>query len=174
MSRGKNQEPGAKKEGEVIDVSFKPGKSKYSDKIIEESPSQKISRDQEDFLKRVGRQIEQDRKDLGPIDTKEEGITFSVPEEGIFNQKTSIDEVTDMLTKNPFRRGGGLDLTTGMTRTAARVVLDRYGIKVPDRADAIDVFEENFGGDALMDLKDVADELIEKEQMFMTLEAWRL
>ena len=40
-----------------------------------------------------------------------------------------------MLTKNPFRRGGGLDLTTGMTRTAARVVLDRNGIKVPDRAD---------------------------------------
>ena len=69
-----------------------------------------------------------------------------------------------MLTKNPFRRGGGLDLTTGMTRTAARVILDRNGIKVPDRADAIDVFEENFGGDALMDLKDVADELIEKEQ----------
>ena len=125
----------------------------------------KTSRDQDDFLQRVGKQVEQDRKDLGPIDTKEEGITFSVPEKGIFNQKTSIDEVTDMLTKNPFRRGGGLDLTTGMTRTAARVVLDRYGIKVPDKGDAIDVFEENFGGDALMDLKDVADELIEKEQM---------
>ena len=28
------------KEGEVIEVSFKPGKSKYSDKVIEESPSQ--------------------------------------------------------------------------------------------------------------------------------------
>ena len=67
--------------------------------------------------------------------------------------------------KNPRRPGGGLDPLTGMTRTAARVVLDRYGIKVPDRGDAIDVFEENFGGDALMDLKDVADELVEKEQM---------
>ena len=123
-----------RKEGEVIEASFKPGRDKTG-KVVEESPSQK------------------------------EGITFSVPEKGIFNQKTSIDEVTDMLTKNPFRKGGGLDLTTGMTRTAARVVLDRYGIKVPDRGDAIDVFEENFGGDALMDLKDVADELIEKEQM---------
>ena len=67
--------------------------------------------------------------------------------------------------QNPRRPGGGLDPLTGMTRTAARVVLDRYGIKIPDRADAIDIFEENFGGDALMDLKDVADELIEKEQM---------
>ena len=165
MSRGKNQEPGAKKEGEVIDVSFKPGKSKYSDKIIEESPSQKISRDQEDFLKRVGRQIEQDRKDLGPIDTKEEGITFSVPEEGIFNQKTSLEEVTNMLTKNPFRSGGGLDPVEGMTRTAARVVLGRKNIKVPEKADPIDIFEENFGGDALMDLRQAGEELLEKEQM---------
>ena len=70
-----------KKEGEVVDF--------------------KTSKDQDNFLQRVGRQIEQDRKDLGPIDTKEEGITFSVPEKGIFNQKTSIDEVTEMLTKNP-------------------------------------------------------------------------
>ena len=50
-----------------------------------------------------------------------------------------------------------------MTRTAARVVLGRKGIKIPDRSDPIDVFEENFGGDALMDLKNVAEELVEKE-----------
>jgi hypothetical protein len=94
---------------------------------------------------------------------QDEGITFSVPEKGIFNQKTSIDEVTEMLTKNPFRPGGGLDAVEGMTRTAARVVLGRRGIKIPDRADPIDVFEENFGGDALMDLKNVGEELLEKE-----------
>ncbi len=110
------QAPGIKykKEGEVIDVSFKPGKSKYSDKVIEESPSQASG---------VG-----------------------------------LDSL-----KNPFRPGGGLDPLEGMTRTAARVVLNRRGIKIPDKADAIDVFEENFGGDALMDLKNVADELLEKE-----------
>ena len=65
--------------------------------------------------------------------------------------------------KNPFRTGGGLDPLEGMTRTAARVVLNRRGIDIPERADAIDIFEENFGGDALMDLKNVADELLEKE-----------
>ena len=132
------QAPGIKKqkEGEVIEVSFKPGRDKKGN-IVEESPSQKARR--------------------------EEGITFSVPEKGIFNQKTSIDEVTEMLTKNPFRPGGGLDAVEGMTRTAARVVLNRRGIKIPDRADPIDVFEENFGGDALMDLKNVGEELLEKE-----------
>jgi hypothetical protein len=110
------QDPGIKKqkEGEVIEVSFKPGKSKYSDKVIEESPSQASG---------VGLES----------------------------------------LKNPFRTGGGLDPLEGMTRTAARVVLNRRGIKIPDRADAIDVFEENFGGDALMDLKNVAEELVEKE-----------
>ena len=102
-----------RKEGEVIEASFKPGRDKTG-KVVEESESQRL------------------------------GLA------GL---------------KNPRRPGGGLDPLTGMTRTAARVVLDRYGIKVPDRGDAIDVFEENFGGDALMDLKDVADELIEKEQM---------
>ena len=66
---------------------------------------------------------------------------------------------------NPYRMGGGLDPVEGMTRTAARVVLGRKGIKIPERADPIDVFEENFGGDALMDLRQAGEELVEKEQM---------
>jgi hypothetical protein len=111
------QDPGIRKqkEGEVIDVSFKPGKSKYRDKEIEESPSQASG-------------------------------------------AAGLESL-----KNPFRTGGGLDPLEGMTRTAARVVLGRKGIKIPDRSDPIDVFEENFGGDALMDLKNVAEELVEKE-----------
>jgi len=59
----------------------------------------------------------------------------------------------------------GMDLTTGLTRTAARKILDRAGIKVPDKADPIEVFEKNFGGDALMDVKNVAEEMIEIESM---------
>ena len=39
FARGKKQEPGAKKEGEVIEASFKPGKDKYG-KVVEKSPSQ--------------------------------------------------------------------------------------------------------------------------------------
>jgi len=111
------QAPGIRKqkEGEVIEVSFKPGKSKYRDKEIEESPSQASG-------------------------------------------AAGLESL-----KNPFRPGGGLDAVEGMTRTAARVVLGRRGIKIPDRADPIDVFEENFGGDALMDLKNVGEELLEKE-----------
>jgi hypothetical protein len=107
------QDPGIRKqkEGEVIEVSFKPGRDKKGN-VVEESESQRLG--------------------LASL-------------------------------KNPRRPGGGLDPLEGMTRTAARVVLNRRGIKIPDRADAIDVFEENFGGDALMDLKNVAEELVEKE-----------
>jgi len=59
----------------------------------------------------------------------------------------------------------GMDLTTGLTRTSVRKILDRAGIKVPDKVDPIEVFEKNFGGDALMDVKDVAEEMIELERM---------
>ena len=59
----------------------------------------------------------------------------------------------------------GMDLATGLTRTAARKILDRAGIQVPDKTDAIDVFVQEFGADALMDVKNVAEEMIELESM---------
>ena len=59
----------------------------------------------------------------------------------------------------------GMDLVTGLTRTAVRKILDRAGIQVPDKVDAIDVFVKEFGADPLMDVKDVAEEMIELERM---------
>lgn len=59
----------------------------------------------------------------------------------------------------------GMDLATGLTRTAARKILDRAGIQVPEKADAIDVFVKEFGADPLMDVKNVAEEMIELERM---------
>jgi len=59
----------------------------------------------------------------------------------------------------------GMDLATGLTRTAARKILDRAGIQVPDKVDAIDVFVKEFGADPLMDVKNVAEEMIELERM---------
>jgi hypothetical protein len=59
----------------------------------------------------------------------------------------------------------GMDLVTGLTRTAARKILDRAGIQVPDKVDAIEVFVKEFGGDVLIDVKNVAEEMIELERM---------
>jgi hypothetical protein len=36
----------------------------------------------------------------------------------------------------------GMDLTTGLTRTSVRKILDRAGIQVPDKVDPIEVFEK--------------------------------
>ena len=59
----------------------------------------------------------------------------------------------------------GMDLATGLTRTAARKILDRAGIQVPDKVDAIEVFVKEFGGESLIDVKNVAEEMIELERM---------
>ena len=59
----------------------------------------------------------------------------------------------------------GMDLATGLTRTAARKILDKAGIQVPEKADAIDIFVKEFGADPLMDVKNVAEEMIELERM---------
>jgi hypothetical protein len=59
----------------------------------------------------------------------------------------------------------GMNLTTGLTRTAVRKILDRAGIQVPDKVDAIEVFVKEFGGESLIDVKNVAEEMIELERM---------
>jgi hypothetical protein len=59
----------------------------------------------------------------------------------------------------------GMDLTTGLTRTAVRKILDKAGIQVPDKVDAIEVFVKEFGGESLIDVKNVAEEMIELERM---------
>jgi hypothetical protein len=72
--------------------------------------------------------------------------------------ETSIETLKQM--KQP-----GMDLATGLTRTAARKILDKAGIQVPDKVDAIEVFVKEFGGESLIDVKNVAEEMIELERM---------
>jgi len=72
-----------------------------------------------------------------------------------------LEKGADILRE--FKRPG-MDLTTGMARTAARVILDNAGIKIPEKVDPLEAIAQEFGADVLMDLRDVADELIEKER----------
>ena len=171
-----------KPEGEVIDVSFKPGVDKRG-KVVEESPSQAsgTSIDQEDFLSRIRRRIQKDREEsqragLGKLIDETEGIEFSIPSQGIIRQKGTADEIMNYLSTNPYRKGGPLDPNTGMTRTAARDILrrllDEGKITIPDErerdaiakgyqggVDPIVVFEKVFGRENLQDLSELADEM---------------
>ena len=67
------------------------------------------------------------------------------------------------LPKNPRRPGGPLDPVTGITRTIARRILDKKGVKIDRREDPIDIFLNNFGVGAGTDIQNLADEIVEAE-----------
>jgi len=67
--------------------------------------------------------------------------------------------------KNPRRPGGPLDPVTGVTRTIARRILDRKGIKINKGDDPIDLFINNFGIEVGTDIQNLADDIVEAEQM---------
>jgi len=79
-------------------------------------------------------------------------------------KKETTPQASGVEPVNPYRPKKGLDPVEGLTRTIARSILNKKGIQVPERADPITVLEDNFGGDVLMDAKDVAEELIELER----------
>jgi len=72
-------------------------------------------------------------------------------------------KVEDM--KNPFKPKAGLNLAEGITRTSVRTILDKSGIKVPDKADPIEIFRKVYGQDSLGDVANISEELIELERM---------
>ena len=79
------------------------------------------------------------------------------PEKG---RKLDVNEFFDMMSKNLARKGGALDPATGITRAGARLVLEKNNIKIESK-DPLDLFRENFGQDALIDLNNVSEELLE-------------
>jgi|TARA_R100000479_G_C6344174_1_gene186522 hypothetical protein len=80
-----------------------------------------------------------------------------------------FDDIFKAMMKDPFiiknidelrRPGGALDPATGITRAGARLVLEKNNIKIGSK-DPLDLFRENFGQDALIDLNNVSEELLE-------------
>ena len=142
--------------GEVIEASFKPGMDKRG-RVVEESPSQASGIMGE--IEASGKRLEGAVNRMSEIQ-KEIDAMYKPKETSPLMERLEGGIETLKQMKQP-----GMDLTTGLTRTSVRKILDRAGIQVPDRVDPIEVFEKNFGGDALMDVKDVAEEMIELERM---------
>lgn len=96
-------------------------------------------------------------------------IPFPKKKEGIMSTKESspmmknLEDVVNTLQKNPRRPGGGLDMTTGLTRALARRILEKKGINFTGK-DPLDAFSEIFG-DSIIDVKNLAEEMIEIDQM---------
>ena len=70
---------------------------------------------------------------------------------------------------NPRRPGGSLDPVIGLTRGLARKILDRKGIEI-GKKDPIDVFTDTFG-EAITDVKNLADDMVEAEEMGRNLKS---
>ena len=98
-----------------------------------------------------------------PFVKKTEGIeTLDVPTE----QKPSDTDLTRLgieNLKNPRRPGGPLDPVVGITRTIARRILDKKGIKIDRREDPLDIFANNFGIGAGTDIQNLGEEIAEAE-----------
>jgi hypothetical protein len=77
------------------------------------------------------------------------------------DSKENIMGAIDKL-KNPRRPGGPLDPAIGVTRTLARRVLEKRGIEI-GKKDPINVFNDTFG-EAIVDLKNLGEEMIEADQ----------
>ena len=60
------------------------------------------------------------------------------------------------------------NVSTGLTRTIAREILGKKGIELPKGTDAIELFKQKFGQDILIDINDLAEELIEMDRRGIT------
>ena len=128
-----------KKEGEVIEASFKPGMDKRG-KIVEESPSQASGIMKTDEASPLMKNIEDVKQNIKGM-SENSPKTFGMPEE----QRNALGYPNRMIE--------------GIVRTAAREILSKKGIDV-SKADPIDTFADLFGVNALERLEDVSDELL--------------
>ena len=99
---------------------------------------------------------------LKPKETPDQASGIMATEEATTPLMQNLEKGVETLKamKKP-----GMDLSVGLTRTAVRKILDREGIQIPDKVDPIDFFTQKYGADILMDVKNVAEEMIELEQM---------
>ena len=129
-----------------------------------------------DLLKR---QIEQVFKPGKPAPKPGEGGITSIknaPKKETPDQASGImatEEATTPLMKNLEKgvetlkamKKPGMDLATGLTKTAVRSILGKKGIKVPEKVDPTEIFIKEFGADVLSDVQNVAEEMIELQRM---------
>ena len=135
--------------------------------------------------KQIERIFEQAKKPVVGKPGKKEGVVIPMVKEGAkktegietldeFNL-TKDDPLGDLekivkgegetgLPKNPRRPGGPLDPVQGFTRTIARRILDKKGIKIDRREDPLDIFLNNFGIGAGTDIQNLGEEIAEAEK----------
>jgi hypothetical protein len=109
--------------GEVIEASFKPGMDKRG-RVVEESPSQASGIMSK--IEESGKKLEGAANRMSEIQKEIDAMYKPKPDTSPLMERLEGGIETLKQMKQP-----GMDLTTGLTRTSVRKILDRAGIQVP-------------------------------------------
>ena len=88
-----------------------------------------------------------------------------IDEQGIKSIETEQSQLMKGLEDKVKNLQNVENISTGLTRTIAREILFKRGIDVPKGRDAIELFREKFGQDVLIDINNLAEELMEMDRM---------
>jgi len=88
-----------------------------------------------------------------------------IDEQGIKSIETEQSQLMKGLEEKVKNLQNVENFSTGLTRTIAREILLKRGINVPKGRDAIELFREKFGQDVLIDINNLAEELLEMDRM---------
>ena len=144
-----------KKEGTVLPFIKETGKEPKGLETLDEFPDTR-----DNPLQPFDKDIVEGETRLSGLSDAEESEIADLLEQEMKKGETQFP-------KNVKRPGGALDPTLGLTRTMVRRILQRKNIEV-GKKDPIDVFDQTFGTDTAIDVKNLADELLEMEAMGKT------
>ena len=88
-----------------------------------------------------------------------------IDEQGIKSVETEQSELMKRLEDKVKNLANVENISTGLTRTIAREILEKRGIQIPKGTDAIQLFKQKFGQDILLDINDLAEELVDIDRV---------
>ena len=85
-------------------------------------------------------------------------------EQGIKSVETEESQLMKRLEEKVKNMANVENISMGLTRTIAREILSKKGIEIPKGTDAIQIFKQKFGQDVLIDVNNLAEELVEMDR----------
>lgn len=85
-------------------------------------------------------------------------------EQGIKGLETEESQLMKRLEDKVKNLANVENISMGLTRTIAREILSKKGIEIPKGTDAVQIFKQKFGQDVLIDVNELAEELVEMDR----------
>ena len=87
-----------------------------------------------------------------------------IDQEGIKSIETEQSDLMNRLEEKVKNMANVENISTGLTRTIAREILSKKGIELPKGTDPLELFKQKFGQDILIDINNLAEELVEMDR----------